>query len=202
MASSTIANGSQPKDGGPFDFTKEGANMHTLMKWLAQEHPDRPILSYPDTEGVYDVNLNGTEMEHITAYAASKYLEAFRQLGNGGVTGKVGFGGLDTKIIAIVSASTLSSFITIVALQRLGYSTMLVSPRLAENGYAHLLRVTGTNAVVPGVKSLDLMHRVKETYEGTMDIVPMLSDEEILAGLDAAHVELADPGCCPGCVLQ
>lgn len=201
MASSTTPGTSQSND-GPFDFGKPRANMHKLMQWLAQEKTNTPILSYPNTEGDYNVNLNGAEMEHLTAFTGSKYAQAFRQLPNGEVTGDVGFGGLGTKVVAMVSASTLSSFITIVALQRLGFSTMVISPRLAESGYAHLLRVVGTHAVVVGATSLDAMNRVKETYEGTMDIVPMLSDDEVLAGLNSSHVELADPACCPGIVIQ
>lgn len=201
MASSTISNGSQPNNGS-FDFSQQGANTHNLIKWLAKERSDKLIFSYPNTKGEYDVNLTGTDMERITAFAASKYSEAFSKLPKGEVTGDIGFGGLDTKIVATVSPSTLSSYITIVALQRLGYSIMLISPRLAESGYAHLLRVTGTHAIVAGAPSLDLMHRVKETYEGAMDIVPMLSDEETLAGLDSADVELSDPTCCTGIVIQ
>lgn len=201
MASSTIPGTSQLKD-GPFDFSKPGANMHKCMLWLAQEKTETPILSYPNTKGDYSVNLTGAEMEHLTAFAASKYAQAFRQLPNGEVTGEIGFGGLDTKVVAMVNISTLSSFITIVALQRLGFSTMVISPRLAENGYAHLFRVVGTHAVVVGATSMDAMSRVKKTYEGTMDIVTMLSDDEVLAGLDSSHVKLADPACCPGIVIQ
>lgn len=176
--------------------------MHQLMQWLAQEKTKTPILSYPNTKGDYNVNLTGDEMEHLTAFAAFKYAQAFRQLPNGEVTGDIGFGGLDTKIVAMVNVSTLSSFITLVALQRLGFSTMVISPRLAESGYAHLLRVVGTHVVVGGATSLDVMNRVKKTYEGTMDIVPMLSDDEVLAGGDSSHVDLADPACCPGIVIQ
>lgn len=176
--------------------------MHKLMQWLAQEKTETPILSYPNTEGDYNVNLTGAEMEHLTAFAAAKYAEAFRQLPNGEVTGDIGFGGLDTKVVAMVNASTLSSFITIVALQCLGFSTMVISPRLAESGYAHLLRVVGSHAVVVGATSMDAMSRVKKTYEGTMDIVPMLSDDEVLAGLNSSHVELADANRCPGIIIQ
>lgn len=176
--------------------------MHKLMQWLAQGHSKTPILSYPNTEGDYNVNLNGSEMEHLTAFAASKYAEAFRRLPNGEVTVDIGFGGLDTKVVAMVTTSTLTSFITFVALHRLGFSAMVVSPRLAESGYAHLLRVVGTHAVVAGPSCMDTMRRVKKTYEGTMDIVPILSDDEILAGLELPHVELADPACCPGLVIQ
>lgn len=189
-------------DDGPFDFERPGANMHKLMQWLAQDHSTTPILSYPNTQGDYSVNLTGSEMEHLTAFAASRYAEAFRKLPDGEVTGDIGFGGLDTKVVAMVTTSTLTSFITFVALHRLGFSAMVISPRLAESGYAHLLRVVGTHAVVVGVSSMDVMSRVKKTYEGTMDIVPMLSDDEILAGLKSSHVELADPACCPGVVVQ
>ncbi|KAJ4389355.1 hypothetical protein N0V93_006822 [Gnomoniopsis smithogilvyi] len=201
MASSTIPRGSQPKN-GPFDFSKEGANMDVLMKWLAQEHPDKLIFSYPNIQGEYDMNLTATDMERLTAFAASRYSESFKKLPNGEVTGDLGFGGLETKIVAMVSISTLSSYISIIALQRLGYSTMLISPRLAENGYAHLLRVTGTHAVVAGATSLELMHRVKKTYEGSMDIVPMLDDEEILAGLNSPHVAWTDCTCYPGIIIH
>lgn len=201
MAPSDIPDGPQPKH-GPFVFKDKTANMHHLMRWLAQEHSDSLILSYPNTQGEYNVNLTGSEMERLTAFAASEYAEAFRQLPKGEVTGDIGFGALETKIIAMVNISTLSSFITVVALQRLGYSTMVISPRLAESGYAHLLRVVGSHTVVAGAASLEMIHRVKKAYEGPLDIVPMLNDDETLAGLDSPHVEIVDPTCSPGIVIQ
>lgn len=201
MASLKIQNGKQ-SDHGPFEFEGQVSHMHLLMNWLAHEHPEKVILSYPNIRGEYDVNLTGSDMERLTAFSASKYSEAFKQVPGGEVTGDIGFGGLGTKIVAMVNVSTLSSYITLIALQRLGFSTMLISPRLAESGYAHLLRVVGAHTVIAGATSIEMMHRVKKTYEGPLDIFPMLNDNETLAGLDSPYVELPDPGSSPGTIIQ
>lgn len=201
MASSQLGNRRQPKVDA-FEFKKDAPHIHHMMQWLSQEHSEKLIISYPNTQGEYNVNLTGSDMERLTAFAASKYAEAFKKLPNGDLTGDIGFGGLETKIVATVSASTLSSFISIIALHRVGLSTMLISPRLADSGYAHLLRVAGVHTVVAGATSIDTIHRVKKSYEGPMDIVPMLADDEILAGLESPRVELPQVTGSPGFIIQ
>lgn len=185
-----------------FSFEGREAHLDKLMRWLARYHADDTVLSYPNPDGEYNVNLTGFDMERITAYAAAKYSEAFQNLPKGEVTGDVGFGNLETKVVAMISVSTLGSYVTYIALQRLGLSPLLISPRLAENGYAHLIRVTGCHTAVAIGSSLDMIRNVKKTYDGPLEIVSMLNDNEIFAGLNAAVVELPDPGCTPGHIIH
>lgn len=192
----------EPQNSGSFSFEGSEAHLDKLMRWLARCHANDTVLSYPNANEEYNVNLTGSDMDRVTSYAAAKYSEAFQKLPNGEVTGDTGFGGLETRVVAMISVSTLGSYVTYIALQRLGFSPMLISPRLAENGYAHLIRTTGCHTAVAIGPSLDMIHHVKKTYDGPLEIVPMLDDDEILIGLSAPSIELPDPGCSPGHIIH
>lgn len=188
---------------GAFQFEEGVANIDRLMRWLATHYPNDLILSYPDTKGEYTTNLTGDGMERATAAAAARYAEAFRQLPAGEVTGDVSRGGLGTKVVAMVGISTLGSHVTYVALHRLGLSPMLISPRLADDGYAHLVRETGCHCVVAGASSIDTLRAVRARYaDGPLEVVPMLEDADVLASLAAPRVEWPEPAGCPGHIIH
>lgn len=187
---------------GGFQFEDGKPHLDELMRWLAKHYANDTILAYPNTKEEYNASLTGDGMERVTAYAAHKYAEAFRRLPRGEVTGEVGFGGLNTKVVAMVNVSTLGSHVTYVALHRLGLSPMLISPRLAEGGYAHLVRETGCHCVVAGGSSFDMMRAAREAHDGPLDIVPMLDDDEVLKGLTAPRVGLPVPACSPGHIIH
>lgn len=185
-----------------FKVEPRGPHFDKLLRWLAVHRSVQTLLSYPNTEGDYNVNLTGTDLERITGYAAAKYSETFQKLPNGEISGGVGFQGLGTKVVALVSASTMASYLTFLALQRLGLSPMFLSPRLAEGGYTHLLRTTECHTVLAAGPSLDTMRSIKRAYDGPLDVLPMLDDNEFLAGLAAPKVELREPVCTPGLILH
>lgn len=187
---------------GLFQFEPGEPNIDGLMRWQAKHYANDTILAYPNTQGDYDTNLTGDQMERITAYTASRYAEAFSSLPAGEVTGTPGFGGLDTRLVGMVNASTLGQHMTYVALHRLGFSPLLISPRLAEAGYAHLFRVTGCRCVVAGGSALAMMRTVKKGYEGELDVVPMLDDDEVLEALERPRVQLAPPSGSPGHIIH
>lgn len=189
-----------------------GPHFDRLVRWLVAHRPDQPILSYPDTEGAYRVKLTCADLERVTAHGAAQYAEAFRRRlpppgneSNNVVPGGVGFQGvIETPIVAVLSTSTLASNLTFLALQRLGLSTMFLSPRLAEAGYAHLLRTTNCHTVLAAGPALDVLRRVQAVNEGPLHLFPMLDDDEFLAGLAAPPVALPPPldTCNPGVVLH
>lgn len=187
-----------------FQVEPRGPHFDRLLRWLAVHYPDQPLLSYPTKEGEYNVNLTGADLERVSAYAAARYSETFQTLPNGEVSGGVGFQGLETKVVALVSASTLASHLTFLALQRLGLSPMYLSPRLAEGGYAHLLRTTECHTVLAAGPALDTMRSVvKRAYDGPLEVLPMLDDDECLEGLAAPNrVDLREPACTPGLILH
>lgn len=190
---------------------ERGPHFDRLLRWLVAHRRDQPILSYPDTEGAYHVRLTCADLERVTAYGAARYAEAFRRRlpPNGNlaalVPGGVGFQGvIETPVVAVLSTSTLASNLTFLALQRLGLSTMSLSPRLAEAGYAHLLRTTDCHTVLAAGPALDVMRRVQTAYSGPLHLFPMLDDDEFLAGLAAPPVALPPPldTCNPGLILH
>lgn len=199
---------------GGFLFEEGEPHIDGLMRWLAKHYANDTILAYPNTKGEYHAKLTGDDMERVSAYAASRYADAFRQLPRGEVTGAVsgtdgGGGFFDTKVVAMVNVSTLGSHVTYLALHRLGFSPMLISPRLAEAGYAHLVREAGCQCVVAGGSSIDMMRAVRATLDdgsgsgsGPLDIVPMLDDDDVLQGLTAPRVALPAPACSPGHIIH
>lgn len=203
MAQTKAPEGMQPP--GAFQFKEGVANVDRLVRWLATHYPNDTIISYPDTKGEYNTNLTGDGMERATAYAASRYAEAFRKLPAGEVTGDVARSGLGTKVVAMVNISTLGSHITYVALHRLGLSPMLISPRLAGSGYAHLVRETGCHCVLAGTSSIDMLRDVRASYnDGPLEIVPMLEDDDVFAALapSTPRVDWPEPAGSPGHIIH
>lgn len=201
MASPSAQDGHQP---GNSRFLLDGptSQLDRLMRWLAKEHGDKLMLSYPNTQGDYNVKLTGSDLERLTAFIASRYSDAFKRNSKGEISGSIGFGGIETKIVAMVGISTLSSYLTFVALQRIGLSPMMISPRLADEAYAHLLRVVGCSVVIAGSGSIDTIRRIKTTFEDELDLIPLLSDDEVVAGLGQPYIDLPDPDCKPGFIIQ
>lgn len=64
-------------------------------------------------------------------------------------------------IVALVGISSLEYYITFLALQRLGITTMFISPRLADQGHCHLLNKTGCSIAIASGSSYVTFERIR-----------------------------------------
>ncbi|GME36551.1 putative l-aminoadipate-semialdehyde dehydrogenase protein [Neofusicoccum parvum] len=152
-----------------------------VIRRRADTHADRVLISYPANESDF-VDYTGRDLERLTRLAATKYAEAFADLALSG----------PASTVAIVGISSLEYYIAFLALQRLGLTSMFISPRLADQGFEHLLRTTHCNVVVASGPALESMARVRKSSGLPLATVPML-DMAFLsdpASLKQAHLTL------------
>ncbi|EMD86842.1 hypothetical protein COCC4DRAFT_141239 [Bipolaris maydis ATCC 48331] len=136
-------------------------NIDQLIRDRAKTHVDKPILSYADENGAFQ-NYTGADIERLTRAAATAYRKALPK--------KPGL-----FRVALVGVSSLDYYIAFFALQRLGLTSMFLSPRLADQGYAHLLAATECQVVIAAEGSVKTMERVRETSGSPAVVIPLLN---------------------------
>ncbi|KKY18713.1 putative l-aminoadipate-semialdehyde dehydrogenase [Diplodia seriata] len=125
-----------------------------VIRRRAETHASQTLLSYPTTDSDF-VNYTGADLDRLTRLAAHHYAEAFAQLDE--ETRPNG----PSSTVALVGVSSLDYYITFLALQRLGLSTMFISPRLADQGFTHLLTSTHCTVVIASGPSQADMSRIR-----------------------------------------
>jgi acyl-CoA synthetase (AMP-forming)/AMP-acid ligase II len=136
------------------------ANIDQLIRDRAKTHADAPVLSYAEENGAFQ-NYTGADIERLTRTAARAYREALPE--------KEGL-----FRVALVGVSSFEYYIAFFALQRMGLTSMFISPRLADQGYAHLLAVTGCQVVIAAEASMKTIERVRKTSGSPATIIPLL----------------------------
>ncbi|EKJ69157.1 hypothetical protein FPSE_10681 [Fusarium pseudograminearum CS3096] len=114
------------------------------------------ILSYVTTNDDF-ANFTGSDIERLTTIGANGYLQALK--------GQKDFDLKTAKskgVIALIGTSTLEYYITFLSIQRLGFTTVLLSPKLTHEGVAHLLDVTECCAAI-----------VPESHRTMFDKIPL-----------------------------
>lgn len=134
------------------------------------------------------MDYTGADLERITRQVAWKYVDDFALLqqkkpvsitrdghSGDGMTGLSGSSNFP-KVVALVGISSLEYYITFLALQRLGITTMFISPRLADQGYSHLMNAVGCAVAVASGPSIDNLERIRQTntFATDVSIIPMI----------------------------
>ncbi|OJD28642.1 male sterility protein [Diplodia corticola] len=149
------------------DAEQPCVTLDQVIRRRAETHADRVLLSYPANESDF-VDYTGADLERLTRLAAHQYAEAFAQLDD--ATRPVGPSGT----VAMVGVSDLDYYITFLALQRLGLSSMFISPRLADQGFTHLLASTRCAVVIASGPSQATMARLRTSSNLPISLIPML----------------------------
>ncbi|KAK7730825.1 putative NRPS-like protein biosynthetic cluster [Botryosphaeria dothidea] len=134
---------------------------------MGNTHADRVLISYPTNETDF-VDYTGADLEQLTRLAATKYAQSFKKLGQ-----ETALSGASSTV-AMVGISSLEYYITFLALQRLGLNSMFISPRLADQGFAHLLKSAQCKVVVASSAAQESMERVRKSFGLPLAVVPML----------------------------
>lgn len=157
-------------------------SLDQLIKQRAQTHSQDPLLSYPSSDGKHFTDYTGTDVEFLTRAAASHYAAAVgfshytasSSTNDNDVVGEV-------PRIALIGTSSIDYYITFLAVQRLGWTTILISPRLAMEGFAHLLTTTKCSAVIVAESSRNVLESVDQMYSLGLTRVPLVEISRIAA---------------------
>lgn len=92
--------------------------------------------------------------------------------------------------VALVGISSLEYYITFLALQRLGITTMFISPRLADQGHSHLLNKIGCRIAIASQPSYSTFERIRnetDLLEGGLALVAMIDRDFFKSSLAGAE---------------
>jgi acyl-CoA synthetase (AMP-forming)/AMP-acid ligase II len=133
----------------------------TLLRRMVETAPDKVMISYPERELDFR-DYTAKDLDRLTRSAISTYPKS---LGESVQNAKPG----DVPAVAIVGPSSLEYYIHLFALSRMGLTTVCLSPRLADNGLAHLIRLQRCTAVFAYGTSIQVVERVKTTQGNLPD---------------------------------
>lgn len=164
--------------------SSEVVTVDILLRRLVNNAPDKVMISYPEHELDF-IDYTAKDLDRLTRSAISTYPESLRESARNAKPGR-------EPAVAIVGASSLEYYIHLFALSRMGLTTVCLSPRLPDNGLAHLIRLQRCTAVFASGPHIQVMERVKTT-QGNLpdfDLIPMAQMAEIKA--IASHGALID----------
>ena len=155
-----------------------------------------PCLAYPRTpKGLVDYEILTTEELDRLVDCAAKHL-----IGKGfvPVVGRIGpqspclFAQLTLRqcediVIALVGSSDIDYIVTFFALSRLGYVVALLSPRLALDGYLHLLEETQSQYLLYSSHLSNVSDQVQRIWQGKRIPIPSRHEYDILD--TAPHIQ-------------
>lgn len=141
----------------PREDLKLFTTLNDVLETRALTHPDQPLISYPKNETDI-VDYTGAELDQLTRRVAVRAAQALGELGlNHGDR-------LDQRklVVAIVGISSFEYYLTFLSLQRLGITTVFISPRLADPGYIHLLKETRCDIAIASGPSFTTLERLRK----------------------------------------
>lgn len=111
------------------------------MAKRAREQPTAPILGYPSSGTEY-VEYNFSQLGQFSNSAASVFAKTLPI--------RTTSSSEKAKVVALLGPSTLDYVVAVLALSKLGFTILFLSPRLAVSAYEHLLEETGCEHVIVG----------------------------------------------------
>lgn len=182
--------------------SSEVVTVDTLLRRLAKTAPDKVMISYPEHELDF-IDYTATDLDRLTRSAISTYPESLRESAQSAKPG-------EAPAVALVGASSLEYYIHLFALSRLGLTTVVLSPRLSDQGLAHLVRLQRCTAVFASGPSIRAMERVKTIGEDRLDfdLLPMVHMAQLEAisrheaPIDLPMIEYKDDTHTPSFVIH
>lgn len=164
------------------EHEKPCVTLDQLIRRRAATHADRVLISYPSHETDF-LDYTGADLESITRRVAAHLAGTLDQVVPGLVEPK-GNTPASSLVVALVGISSLEYYITFLALQRLGVTTLFISPRLADPGYVHLLTKTGCQIAIACGPSFHTLDRLRKngSLGGELALIPMIDSALITRG--------------------
>lgn len=149
-------------------FTVDQAIRH-----LTNTAPDKVIISYPTPELEY-TDYTCTHIDKLTRAAASLFPQALKKSVKHG-------NAQEAAVVGITGPSNLEYYITFLALLPLGVTPLVLSPRLADQGFANLLRESNCRTVLASNQLCSVLERVRFEFDmSALEIIPMASIEALV----------------------
>lgn len=166
--------------------------LNDVLETRARTHPDRPLISYPKNETDL-VDYTGAELDQLTRRVAVHAAQALGELG------LKHDGRLDQRklAVAIVGISSFEYYLTFLALQRLGITTVFISPRLADPGYIHLLKETQCDIAIASGPSFTTLERLQKngSLAESFTLLPMIGASFLSQECDIIDISDFRPLC-------
>ncbi|KAI0878099.1 hypothetical protein GGS24DRAFT_509135 [Hypoxylon argillaceum] len=153
------------------NFLLKELSLDSVFRRLAEEIPNRVLISYPSCTLDFK-DFTAADLDTLTKAAITVLPEYLRIPTSDTSPG-------ERSVVAVVGVSNLEYHLYFFALQRLGWRTLLMSPRLADQGFAHLIRQTKCKTVLASGVSVETMKRVKDVEDFKLDIVPMVDVQRL-----------------------
>lgn len=181
---------------------KSFTTLHDVLETRALTHPNQPLISYPKNETDL-VNYTGAELDQLTWRVAVRAVQALGGLGlNHGES-------LDQSklVVALVGISSFEYYLTFLSLQRLGITTVFISPRLADPGYIHLLKETKCHIAIASGPSFTTLERLKNSgsLPESFTLLPMIDAQVLHEECDTIDTSDFRPLCfdpAPGFIIH
>lgn len=167
-----------------------------VIRERAKTHQDVTLISYPAYETDF-VDYTGGDIDRMTRDAARHYSQALSRVCPELDLGISSTERIETRTIlpnsltvALVGISSLEYYITFLALQRLGITTMFISPRLADQGHSHLLNKTECRIAIASEPSYSAFERIRNETDllaGGLALVAMIDRVFIKSSLAGAE---------------
>lgn len=147
--------------------SSEVVTVDILLRRLANNTPDKVMISYPEHELDF-VDYTAKDLDRLTKSAISTYPKSLRESAQNAKPG-------EAPAVAIVGVSSLEYYIHLFALSRLGLTTLVLSPRLSDQGLAHLIRLQHCTAVFAFGPSMRAIGRIQAMRGDPLefDLLPM-----------------------------
>ena len=162
-----------------------------VIRKRAKTHKEKSLISYPEHETDF-VDYTGADLDRITRHAARAFAQKIGQvfteqapIAQDEVKSQRHFSTPDKSVVALVGVSSFAYYVTFLALQRLGITTMFISPRLADQGYAHLLNATGCRIAIASGPSFSTLESIRHNklLADDLSLLPMIDNDFIKASL-------------------
>lgn len=166
--------------------------LNDVLETRARTHSDRPLISYPKNETDL-VDYTGAGLDQLTRRVAVHAAEALAELG----LKHDGRQDQRKSTVAIVGISSFEYYLTFLALQRLGITTVFISPRLADPGYIHLLKETGCDIAVASGPSFTTLERLQKngSLSESFTLLPMIGASFLSQECDTIDSSAFKPLC-------
>ncbi|KAM0277439.1 hypothetical protein ACHAQH_005803 [Verticillium albo-atrum] len=134
-----------------------------LVRRRARSHPDKVIVSYPSS-GIEYVNYTMRQLD-VFAYRAAKVYQQSIPARQSSVEKPV--------TVAVVGPSNFEYLITMLALTKLGHTTLFLSTRISQEAVENLIRTTGAQVLIADSRHAATAEVAQQSLRGLkiLDIV-------------------------------
>jgi acyl-CoA synthetase (AMP-forming)/AMP-acid ligase II len=132
--------------------------VNQLLAFQASKTPHAPCISYSTKGGTQYFDYSFAQIHRVSKHLSLQYKKTYN-LSNDSP---------NEKVVAILGVSNLQYIVSVLALSRLRLTVLLLSTRITDAAYSHLLRTTGCKTVL-----------VQPSFERTISRVKTIHTEDI-----------------------